>query len=365
MNTLLRTILPSFLLLAACTEPGSGTDADTGTDSTSDADSTSESGDTAGEPQEFVACDDEFTITDPNPMYAWTPNAVTLESHELSPRVFEVHDANAKDYAAAGIPLATSGGFVIGDDGVLLIETMVNRQLFCQLIDLVHEQTDKPILYAINTSFHGDHSFGNAYLPDEVQIVQHARTAEYIADHFAEDVAFMEAGFGADQGIGEATAVAADVLVTDAGWSVDLGGVVVVAQYHGFGQTEGDLFVHVPAAKVLWTGNPLIAEAPALPWLLEGQAQAVRATLAAVKASVPADTTIVPGHSHPLGVEDFDFSIDYLDTLVDEVQIAVDEGLTVEETVAAVTMEPFQGYALWDWIHSSINVPTTHAELGG
>ncbi|PRQ06120.1 MBL fold metallo-hydrolase [Enhygromyxa salina] len=355
MNTQLRTILPSLLLLAACTEPGSGLDSDT----------TSESGDTAAETQEFTACDDEFTITDANPMYAWTPNAITLESHELSPGVFVIHDANANTYAPAGIPLATSGGFVIGDDGVLLVETMVNRQLFCQVIDLVREQTDKPVLYAINTSFHGDHSFGNAYLPDEVQVVQHERTADHIAAHFDEDIAFMENGFGADQGIAEATPVAADVRVTDDGWSVDLGGVVVEAQYHGFGQTHGDLFVHVPSAKVLWTGNPLIAEAPALPWLLEGQAQAVSATLAAVKASVPADTTIIPGHSHPLGLADFDFSIDYLDTLVDEVQTAVDAGLTVEETVAAVSMEPFQGYALWDWIHSGVNVPTTHAELGG
>jgi cyclase len=353
MNTSLRIILPSILLLAACTEPASSMESD------------AETGDTGGEIQDFVACDDDFTITQANPMYTWTPNAITLESHELSPGVFVVHDANADTYAPAGIPLATSGGFVIGDEGVLLVETMINRQLFCQVIDLVREQTDKPVLYVINTSYHGDHSFGNAYLPDEVQVVQHERTAEHIASSFADDIAFMEANFGVDQGIAEATAVAADVLVTDAGWSIDLGGVIVEAKYHGFGQTQGDLFVHVPSVKVLWTGNPLVAEAPAVPWLLDGQAPLVSATLAAVKASVPADTTIIPGHSHPVALDGLDFAIDYLDTLVEEVQTAVDAGLTVDETVAAVSMEPFQGYALWDWIHGSVNVPTTHAELGG
>jgi len=31
--------------------------------------------------------------------------------------------------------------------------------------------------------------------------------------------------------------------------------------------------------------------------------------------------------------------------------------------VAAVTMVPFQGYALWGWIHQMVNVPTTYGEL--
>jgi len=41
-------------------------------------------------------------------------------------------------------PLATSSGFVIGDDGVLIVDTMINRQLLCQVVDLVREQTTSP-----------------------------------------------------------------------------------------------------------------------------------------------------------------------------------------------------------------------------
>jgi glyoxylase-like metal-dependent hydrolase (beta-lactamase superfamily II) len=313
--------------------------------------------------QDFSACDAGFTVTEPNPYYAWTPNAITLESEELAPGVFVVLDTNAEAYAPAGLPLATSGGFVIGEDGVVLVETMINRQLFCQVIDLVREQTDLPVLYAVNTSYHGDHSYGNAFLPDDVQVVQHERTASYIAAHFEADQAFMEANFGADQGIDEVVPVPADIEVTDEGWSVDLGGIEVEAVYHGFAQTDGDLFVSVPDAGVLWTGNPLVAESPAIPWLLEGHAEEVPITLADVAASLPAGTIVVPGHGRPLGTDGFDFSIDYLDALLGEVQASVDGGLTQEETVAAVTLEPFQGYALFDWVHSVINVPTTYVEL--
>ena len=253
---------------------------------------------------------------------------------------------------------------VIGKDGVLLVESMINRQLFCQLVALVRKETDKPITHVVNTSSHGDHSFGNAFLPAGVHIVQHRRTAEYIAAHFEEDVAFMKMNFGADQGLDELHAVAADILVDDdKPFQLDLGGISVEARYYGFAQTGGDLFVHVPSAKVVWTGNPLVADKPAVPWLLAGHAQDVGTTLSKVKAALPPDSIVIPGHDHPTGVTGFDFSVNYLGELVRQVGSSVAQGQTVDQTVANVTMAPYQGYALWGWIHKMVNVPTTYGEL--
>lgn len=316
-------------------------------------------------PQTFAACQAPALLTAANPKYIWTPNAIKLTSQQLAPRVFAVYDASATKNSPAGVPLATSGGFVVGDDGVLVVESMINRQLFCQLVGLVRAQTDKPIRYLVNTSSHGDHSYGNTFLPPEVQIVQHQRTAEFIAAHFAEDVEFSKMNFGADQGLDEVRPVAAHILVRDGEtWGVDLGGIRVEARYHGFAQTGGDLFVQVPSAKVVWTGNPLVAAKPAVPWLLAGHAKEVSATLAEVRASLPPDTIVIPGHDHPHGVDAFGFSIDYLNTLASEVGSAVQQGRTQQETVASVTLQPFnQGYAIWDFIHSMVNVPNTYNEL--
>lgn len=314
--------------------------------------------------QTFDACQTPAQITAVNPKYIWTPNAIKLTSKELAPRVFAVYDSTAATSGPAGTPQATSGGFVIGDDSVLLVESMINRQLFCQLIGLVKAQTDKPVRYVVNTSSHGDHNYGNTFLPADVQVVQHQRTAEYIAAHFQEDVAFMKMNFGNDQGLDEIRPVAAHVKVKDGEtWRIDLGGIAVEARYYGFAQTGGDLFVSVPSAKVMWTGNPLIAEKPALPWLLDGHAQETRTTLSQVKASLPAGTIVVPGHSHPLGPDAFNFSIDYLNALVSEVGNAVKQGRSQQETVQAVTMDSYKGYAIFDFIHSAVNVPKTYAEL--
>ncbi|HND10559.1 MAG TPA: MBL fold metallo-hydrolase, partial [Pseudomonadota bacterium] len=181
--------------------------------------------------------------------------------------------------------------------------------------------------------------------------------------HFQEDVAFMKMNFGADQGLDEVRAVAADPLVTDSTpYRVDLGGIEVEARYYGFAQTGGDLFVHVPSAKVVWTGNPLVAAKPAVPWLLAGHAQEVGTTLSQVRAVLPADTLVIPGHDHPTNPQGLDFSINYLNTLRSEVSSAKSRGLTVDQTVAAVTMAPYQGYAIWDWVHKVVNVPATYAE---
>jgi hypothetical protein len=94
-------------------------------------------------PQQFRACDRPAELVEANPAYPWTPNAVRLVSEELAPGVFAILDANADEYAPAGIPLATSGGFVIGEDGVLMVESMINRQLFCQA-DRPGPRSDRP-----------------------------------------------------------------------------------------------------------------------------------------------------------------------------------------------------------------------------
>ncbi len=313
--------------------------------------------------QQFEACAGERALTEANPNLVWTPNAVRLVSEEVSPGVFAVYDSNAADFGPQGYPLATSGGFVIGDKGVALVETMINRQLFCQVVELVRKETDKPVLYAVNTSYHGDHSYGNAFLPPEVEVVQHERTASYIAEHFAADVEFMESNFGTDQGLDEITAIVPDIAVSDEGWSADLGGITIEARFFGFGQTVGDLFVYVPDAKVMWTGNPLIAEAPAIPWLLDGRGGDVSATLAAVRDSLPDAAVVVPGHGRPVSIETFNFSIGYLDALRAGVEAAVASDMDEAATVEAVALPDFQGYALWDWIHKAVNIPNTRAEV--
>ncbi len=301
-----------------------------------------------------------------DPNLVWTPNHVVLVSQQVAPGVFAVFPDDSAAKNTGGIPVATSGGFVIGDKGVLVIDTMLNRRLADQLLALIRAQTDKPIQYVVNTSYHGDHSYGNQFFPKDASIVQHIATQNYIHDHFPQDVTFMMTYFGKDSGMDELKPQPAQILLHDgADVTFDLGGKRVNILHLGFAQTDGDLFVWLPAEKVLFTGNPIISIAPSLPWLLDGKSEPSLATMRKLRALVPADAIIVPGHGKPAGVETIDYPIAYLTELRSQVRAAVDAGLSEQETVTklAETMKQYSGYKIFPWVHSQVNVPKTYQEM--
>ena len=95
----------------------------------------------------------------------WDAGAVQLEYHKLAPGVYAYYPTDAKDKNPKGYPVATSGGFVVGENGVLVVESMVNKRLADQVMGFVKKVTNKPILYVVNTSYHGDHAYGNYVFP--------------------------------------------------------------------------------------------------------------------------------------------------------------------------------------------------------
>jgi cyclase len=294
----------------------------------------------------------------------WDANKVNLQSEQLADGVFVYFDENAKELEKKGVPLATSGGFIVGDNAVLMIDTMLNERLYKQAKKLIEKQTEKPLVYAVNTSFHGDHSYGNMYLPKETKIIQHSVTAKYIDEHFVEDTEFMMYNFGKGRGIEEIKPVDADILVgTASKITIDLGNKLVDIIDFGFAQTGGDLFVWESESKTLYAGNPIIALKPSLPWLLDGHLVETLESLTKVYDFLPSDARIVPGHGFAISKEDLRWHIDYLQAVKSEVQKAVNEGLTLEQTVKRVQLPEFQGYALHGWVHPSLNIPAAYKDL--
>jgi len=294
----------------------------------------------------------------------WDGNTVELQAMKLGQGVYAFHDQNAAEYQPKGLPLATSGGFVVGDNGVLLIDTMLNERLFKQVTQLIKAVTDQPILYAVNTSYHGDHSYGNMYLPTSTIIIQHEATQAYIAEHFVKDTDFMISNFGQGRGIEQIKPVAADITLAPGGSvQLNLGNKTVQIMDMGFAQTGGDLFVWEPSTKSLWTGNPIIAVKPTVPWLLDGHLLDTLNTLNQVNDFLPDDAKVIPGHGSVMSKADLRWHLDYLLAVKQGVEQAIDDGLTLEETVARVKLSSFRGYALFDWVHPKLNVPAAYRDL--
>ena len=287
-----------------------------------------------------------------------------MVSEKLADGVYALYAKDARELNAKGGAAATTGGLIVGSKGVLQVETMLNQRLHLQVQQLSKQISNKPLLYAVNTSAHGDHSFGNMYLPASTHIVQHANTRSYIAAHLDDDKQFMIKNFGSGRGIEPIHAREPD-LVIPAGGSVtlDLGGKQVEIIDFGFAQTGGDLFVWQPQSKILFTGNPVIASKPSLPWLLDGHLLATLDTLNKVYDFLPPDARIVPGHGVVMPREGLKWHIDYLTAVKQQVQAAINQGLTLEQTVKQVTLPEYRGYVLFDWVHPGLNVPAAYKDL--
>lgn len=294
----------------------------------------------------------------------WDANKVELRGEKLADGVFAIYPTHSAELNASGGAAATSGGLIVGTKGVLMIETMINQRLHRQVQALNKKLTGKEVIFAVNTSAHGDHSFGNMYLSKSTRIIQHVNTRNYLANHLEDDKAFMLKYFGTGRGIEGIKPREADILVSAMSrLTLDLGGKTVEIIDFGFAQTGGDLWVWEPQSKVMWSGNPIIAAKPALPWLLDGHLIATLETLTRVYEFLPADARVIPGHGKAIGREDLKWHIDYLAAVKGHVQKAIDKGLSLEDTVKQVTMPDYKGYVIFDWVHSGLNVPAAYKDL--
>ena len=298
----------------------------------------------------------------------WDANKVILELHKATDNVYAVSPSTAETETTKGIPQATSAGFIVGDKGVIVIETMLDKRLYDQLYALIRSVTQKPIIYAVNTSDHGDHCFGNYLLPKETIIIQNEFCKENLAKNFENIKQFMIALFGKGRGMEEVQYRAADIAIPkNQSLKLDMGsGKIVELINTGTAQSPADLFVFVttPAKKVVWVGNPFIAESPTIPWLFDGYFLEPLNNLTKIYNMLGDDDVIVPGHGRITNKAGIKYTIDYVNALKDEVENAVRQGETLEQTQASVTMKAFdKGYEIFHWLNYNFNVPNAYKDI--
>jgi glyoxylase-like metal-dependent hydrolase (beta-lactamase superfamily II) len=246
-------------------------------------------------------------------------------------------------YAAIDGPEHKAGsnaGFVIGDDGVLVVDAFINADAARALIGEIRRLTPKPIRYVVNTHYHLDHTGGDQALRDAgAIIIAHRNVRGWVR---VNNVNLL-----GDRATPEIKARIAGLplpgLVTDKDLTVWLGSRKVVVQTV-LGHTGGDLTVYVPDAKVLFTGDMLWRRIP--PNLIDGSVKEWTATDADF-AHMPdaAHMIYVLGHGDVASLKDVEDFRTYLLDLRRLVAAARKDGLSGDLLVQAVkpklkTMHP-------------------------
>ncbi|MBC6110909.1 MBL fold metallo-hydrolase [Pedobacter fastidiosus] len=296
----------------------------------------------------------------------WDANKVTLELQKISTDIYAIIPTTAGTETSKGTPQATTGGFIIGEKGVLLIEVMLTKRLYDQEVKLIRSVTNKPILFAVNTSDHGDHCFGNYLLPASTIIIQNEFAKDNLEKNYEGIKQFMVGLFGTGRGIENTVFRPADIVIPkNSNLKVDLGGGKIVEMLNvGTAQSPADLFVWMPNQKVFWAGNPFIAESPAIPWLFDGFFLEPAANLKKMYDFLPEDAIVIPGHGRITNKAGIKYTIDYVQELKKEVEAAVDKGLSLEQTKEVVKMKEYdKGYVLFNWLHSNFNLPNAYKDI--
>ena len=237
----------------------------------------------------------------------------------------------------ANIPPKDNNGVIVGNHAALVIDAGINGAVSRQIQGIVAELTDKPLRYLVNTTYHGDHTFGNYAFDDDVVIISSVGNRASMSDLEVEKSFRVANLYGNDGAIADVTQWRRPDVAFDDYCEVDLGGRVVELYHFGPGNGVGDVIVYEPATKTAWTGN-FLPRAGVGPMLLEGGPGPYIESLEKMRDAIDVKT-VVAGHG-PMGDgrDGIDTMIGYLRRLHDAVGEAVRAGKQLEETVESTAL---------------------------
>jgi cyclase len=235
----------------------------------------------------------------------------------------------------ANLPPKDNNGLIAGRNAALVVDAGITPDISRQIQRLAAELADPPVRYLVNTTYHGDHSFGNDAFPAEVVVISSALNKANMGDLGHEKQTRSGNMYGDERLLDEVTRWRAPDVVFDTYAEIDLGGRVVRLHRFGPGNGPGDTVVYVPDARTAWTGN-FVCHAGTAHMLLQGGPEPYLGSLRRMREALPELETIVPGHG-PMGDGHaaVDALVRYLEVLHDEVAASVAAGRTLEETYAA------------------------------
>lgn len=252
-----------------------------------------------------------------------------------APLPFVLKQVGPGVYAAIDGPAHKAGsnaGFVIGDDGVLVVDSFFNPDAARALVAEIHRLTPKPIRYLVNTHYHLDHTAGDQVLRDAgAIIIAHRHERGWVR---TENVHLLGDRI-TPQMRAEIAALPLPDVTTDKDLAVWLGSRKIVVRTV-LGHTGGDLTVYVPDAKVLFTGDLLWRRIP--PNLIDGSVKEWTATDWDFEHMPDAaHVTYVPGHGDVADLRDVEDFRAYLLDLNHLVAEGRTKGLKDEALAAYVT----------------------------
>ncbi|WP_236787869.1 MBL fold metallo-hydrolase [Amycolatopsis sp. GM8] len=239
----------------------------------------------------------------------------------------------------------SNAGLITGAGTSLLVDTLFDLRLAQDMLDGIRSVTDaRPVSTVVNTHSDGDHIFGNELLAAKgAEIVASVAAAELMTQDSVDSVLemlrlpgpdgdFVRHIFGSFR-FDEVT-VTPPHRTFEGHLSLDVGGREIELIQVGPAHTPGDTLVHVPDARILYSGDILFSGGTPVVW-----AGPVERWLDALDLILGMDVDhIVPGHGPIATKTEVRASRDYLAYVGEEARKRFDKGLTADEAIASIDL---------------------------
>ncbi len=267
----------------------------------------------------------------------------------------------------------SNAGLIIDGEASLLIDTLFDLRLTQEMLDTMRKSIPaaNKIGMVVNTHANGDHCYGNQLVAD-AQIIASARTAEEMTTGVSPGLLAMLVKQAPQLGqIGEYVSrifgpfewgnitLTPPTQTFEGELSLKVGDKTVHLIEVGPAHTRGDTLVHVPADRVIFTGDILFIGGHPIAW-----AGPISNWLRACDRILSLDVeTIVPGHGPITDKQGVAEVRGYLDYVLQETRKRYEAGMPAFEAAQDISLDR---YASWtDGERIVVTVATIYRELSG
>jgi glyoxylase-like metal-dependent hydrolase (beta-lactamase superfamily II) len=247
--------------------------------------------------------------------------------------------------------LGTSNSGLVNRGGGLVVDTFWDLPHTREMIAHYARVWREPARRVVNTHHNGDHAWGNQLFPT-AELIGHRRCAEAFGRERPEMMQLLRSQADSENPVMRALAakladwdftgvtLTPPTTLIDDRLDLDLDGVRVELRWVGPAHTAGDVIVHLPRERIVFTGDVLFRLCTPIGW--DGTFDGWIAALDAIVALEPA--VVVPGHGPLCGVEGPREMREYLAYVRSEAGRLLAQGLSVVEASKRIDLGPYAGW---------------------
>lgn len=243
----------------------------------------------------------------------------------------------------------------IGDDGVLIVDTMTDTQADKLIAEVKRIAGDKPIRWIINTHVHADHTGGNEKVAEAGKSVVGGNFAAQVgqaAANSAQIIAHENVLKRMSETEGNAKPLPTVALPTDTFFTEEnelyFNGEAIQILYQPDAHTDGDVIVFFRKSDVVVAGD--VFNTQTFPVIdASGSLNGIVASLNHIlDITVPKDkqeggTYVIPGHGRLADEADVVEYLDLVTIIRDRFNDAIKKKMTLEQVKAAKLVRDYEG----------------------